>query len=161
MNTEIPDVTTFNFILRYQGRDVGCEYPITAASYEEVVESRAIYFKFDDNTTHTLFVFNKPSRDYMLSGMPGWDDVTEQAINEIKQNALIDTLVEPARIDLNEAEELLFSTIKEMGITGKRDAISSSGLQEDDWMPTIKGLIAKNLVEKSGVGKHTTYKLIE
>ncbi len=52
MRTDIPE--NFNYVLRYVGEDIGCEYPVTGASYDEVVESHAIYFKFDKRNRITF-----------------------------------------------------------------------------------------------------------
>ena len=154
MRTDIPE--NFNYVLRYVGEDMGCEYPVTGASYDEVVESHAIYFKFDNRTAHTFFVKNEESMKHLVSHMFGWTDVTDLAKKEIAERAMVEAL--STQDVMTEKEDMLLTAIKDKKEIGKREAIDMSGLQDDDWMPTIKALLSKNLVSKSGVGKHTIYK---
>ncbi len=88
--------------------------------------------------------------------MIGWKDVTEEAKRELSEIAMVDAL--STGDDLTEKQEMLLTAIKNKKEIGKRDAIEASGLQDDEWMPTIKALLSKNLVSKSGVGKHTLYR---
>ena len=44
---------------------------------------------------------------------------------------------------LTEKQEMLLTAIKNKKEIGKRDAIDASGLQDDEWMPTIKALLKK------------------
>lgn len=157
MRTDIPD---FNYVLRYQGDDVGHEYPVCRASYAEVVESHAVYFKFDDRTTHTFFIQTIECRDALMFTLIGWTDVTDQAKKELAERAMVDALSTAGKDgkNLSGKEELLLTAIKDKKEIGKREAIAAARLQDDEWMPTIKALLSKNLVSKSGVGKHTVYR---
>jgi len=74
----------------------------------------------------------------------------------LSERAMVDAL--DTGDQLTDKQELLLTAIKDKKEIGKRDAIAASGLQDDDWMPTIKALLSKNLVSKSGVGKHTIYR---
>ena len=157
MRTDIPE---FNFVLRYAGDNFGCEYPVTGASYAEVVESHAIYFKFDNRTTHTFFLKSQEGFEFLKNTMVGWVDVTNLVKKELAERAMVEALSTAESDDkkLSGKEEILLTAIKDKKEIGKRDAIQASGLQDDEWMPTIKALLSKNLVSKSGVGKHTVYR---
>jgi hypothetical protein len=156
ISAEIPPLNAFNFVLRYQG-DVGAHNAITASSYDEVVESRAIYCKFDDRTSHTMFVIGEVSKSYMLSGLPGWADVTLQFMEELKNVAVVEALVEDVA-ELSKDETNLLAIISQSNGIGKRDAIAQSGVSEDDWLPTVRILLDRGAIKKSGIGKYTTYK---
>lgn len=154
MRTDIPK--NFNYVLRYNLDDIGCEYPVTGASYSEVVESHAVYFEFDKRTTHTFFIQTEEGMAHLKQHMLGWSDVTDLVKKELSQKAMVDAL--STSEGLTEKQEMLLTAIKNKKEIGKRDAIAASGLQDDEWMPTIKALLSKNLVSKSGVGKHTIYR---
>lgn len=154
MRTDIPE--NFICVLRYMSDEIGCEYPITGAAYTEVVDSHAVYFKFDDKVRHTLFLKTPEGASFLTIHMVGWTDVTSLVKKELAERAMVEALTTGNQ--LTEKQEILLTAIKDKKEIGKRDAIEASGLQDDEWMPTIKELLAKNLVSKSGVGKHTIYR---
>ena len=155
--TTIPPLSAFNYVLRYQNDDFGAHYSITGRSYDEVVESRAIYCKFDDRTTHTLFVVGEVAKSYMLSGMPGWADVTAEFMKEMKELAVTEALGEETS-DMSHNEDMVFMAISQADGIGKRDAIAVSGISDDDWLPTIRSLLERGKISKEGVGKYTKYR---
>lgn len=158
ISAEIPPLVAFNYVLRYQG-DTGAHNAIVASSYDEVVESRAIYCKFDDRTTHTMFIMGDVAKSYMLSGLPGWTDVTLQFMEELKNSAVVEALVEDVA-ELSKGEMSLLAIISQSNGIGKRDAIAQSGVSEDDWLPTVRLLLDRGAIKKSGVGKYTIYKAV-
>lgn len=163
ISSEIPAVGTYSFVLRYSKDDVGCDYPIVCASYEETVETRAIRCEFDGRTTHTLFIKQANSRDEMHASLPGWVDVTEDFLKEVAAKAMVESLQdeggEPSE-DVG-SEVSVLRAVQDNPKSGKRALIEVAGITDDEWLPAIRSLIERGLVKKSGIAKYTTYRAVD
>ena len=152
---DAPPRETYNYVLTLEGKNP--HLPWLYAHYDEAKESQPTIFKGD--VLPLLFVKNETTM--MGAWKRGWTNLTEEWF------AWLDEITPKPTTDW---QELIVEQLK-VGSTNispgnneyewytKSTILEETGVPETVWRTAIKTLKERDLVEKSGFGKATKYRL--
>ena len=152
---DAPPRETYNYVLTLEGKNprLGWRY----AAYDEVKVSQPTIFK--EEVLPLLFVEKEST---MLGAWKrGWKNVTTEWfawLDEITPKPTTDSqqqIIDHMKID---ATEISSGNVEYKWYT-KSTVLQATGVAETVWRTAIKTLLERDLVEKSGFGKATKYRL--
>jgi len=152
---QAPSRETYNYVLYLDGKTPYGDWAF--ASYAESVKSKPIQYR--DNVYPVIFL--KTRAAMMTAWRRGWTDLTEQWftwLDEVTPKPTTDSQQQIIEHMKNGSNEISAGNTEYQWYT-KSSVLQATGVAETIWRTAIKTLLERDLVEKTGFGKATKYRL--
>ena len=152
---DAPPRETYNYVLTMEGKNP--HLPWVFCGYAENKQSVPVRFK--EEIIPAIFIDSHTTM--MAAWKRGWKDITEEWmewIESITPKPTTDSqqqIIDHMKIDATEISKGIF----EYKWYTKSTVLQATGVAETIWRTAIKTLLERDLVEKTGFGKATKYRL--